>query len=57
MDNEVVYHKNKTSNLTILADLSEQFMRLESPKFSKLSFSLSQINKLLSSTIIYNLNL
>jgi hypothetical protein len=46
----------KTSNLTILADLSEQFMRLKSPKFSKLSFLLSQINKLLSSTIIYNLN-
>ena len=46
----------KTSNLTILADLSEQFMRLESHKFSKLSFLLSQINKLLSSTINYNLN-
>ena len=27
-------------------------MRLKSPKFSKLSFLLSQINKLLSSTII-----
>jgi hypothetical protein len=43
----------KTSNLTILADLSEQFMRLESQKFSKLSFLLSQINKLLSSTSFY----
>ena len=35
----------------MLADLGELFMRLESHKFSKLSFVLSQINKLLSSTI------
>jgi hypothetical protein len=32
------YCLGKTSNLTILADLSEQFMRLESHNFSKLSF-------------------
>ena len=51
-----IFLSGKNLKFDILADLSEQFMRLESHKFSKLSFLLSQINILLSSTIIYNLN-